>query len=143
MERIFGKSVNSRTLRCDTLRKCSSARCGHSHLHCACAGHSIGWWRVPGSAAVLDFAVAVQQRINSCWDAEESPPARQPWSYIEALLSDQQAMPDAQRLLLLQLILASPPARQVTPCVGSGDWVSCIIQQAQRNIVGISRGEGN
>ena len=80
---------------------------------CDCAEHSTGWWRLPGSEAVLEYALAVQQRIRSSWDAEMSQPPHQPWHVLAALLCAGQAMPEAHRILLLKLVLELPPPAQV------------------------------
>ena len=80
-----------------------------------CAESCTGWWTLPGAAAILRYALGVQQRVNASWDEEMSQPVWQPWSHLMTLFSAEQAgMPEAHRALLLQLVLASPPPCQVT-----------------------------
>ena len=78
-----------------------------------CAEHSSGWWKISSATAVLRFTLAVQRQINTSWDGEVNQPAWQPWRRIEHLLLVQQAMPRADKILLLQLVLATPPPCQV------------------------------
>jgi hypothetical protein len=77
------------------------------------AEHAQYWWTLPSSAAILEFAVAVQQRINASWGTETRQPIPQPWPQIALLLAPKQAMAKSHSRLLLQLILASPPPCQV------------------------------
>ena len=80
---------------------------------CDRAEHSTNWWKLPGSDAILKYALAVQQRIRSSWDAEMSQPPQQPWRALAALLCAGQAMPAAHRVLLLKLVLELPASAQV------------------------------
>ena len=80
---------------------------------CDCAECPMGWWKLPGSVATLEYALAVQQRIRSSWDAETSQPPHQPWRVLASLLSAGQAMPEAHRVLLLKLVLELPAPAQV------------------------------
>ena len=80
---------------------------------CGRAEHSTGWWNLPGSEAVLEYALAVQQRIRSSWEAAASQPPHQPWRALTALLCAGQAMPEAHRALLLRVVLELPPPTQV------------------------------
>ena len=80
---------------------------------CDAAGHSTSWWKLPGSGAVLEYALAVQQRIRSSWEAAASQPPHQPWHALAALLCAGQAMPEAHRVLLLRVVLELPPPTQV------------------------------
>ena len=79
----------------------------------AYAEHRDHWWTLPSSAAILEFAVAVQQRINASWGTETRQPMCQPWPQIALLLAPKQALARDHSRLLLQLILASPPPCQV------------------------------
>ena len=80
---------------------------------CDRAEHTTGWWKLPSSEAVLEYALAVQQRIRSSWEAAAGQPPHSSWRVLAPLLHARQAMPEAHRVLLLELVLELPPPAQV------------------------------
>ena len=62
---------------------------------------------------MLQYALDLQLLVNSSWEEEMRQPRWQPWRGLTPLFSDETAIPDAQRALLLQFVLASPSPSEV------------------------------
>ncbi len=99
-----------------------------------CAESRRGRWTVPGAATVLQYALDVQLHINSSWEEDTSQPRWQPWKSLTTLFTAEKDIPEAQRALLLQFVLASPPSFEVR---------SLHMYSAPTNCSGITLAEGN